>query len=350
NRSSVFQGDRGFSAFALGAETFGEPLQQFGSSTLPSGVMRYLGGANRNTGLPPGTEFGPAGASGFGTGVVFDQPADFRQRAGDTYNYAPVNYLQIPQERYLMGGFADYDIGGGHTVYTEVAFVNNRVAQELAATPVTGSFNLDLATIQPFLIPGDFQQLVDIDNAETQQNNADGVPDDPGVVNMFVQRRTIETGRRNSLDERNAFRVLGGIKGPIGDYLQYDAHYFYARTRNANVQAGNISRSAFQAGLDGTGPVAINIFGPNTLTPAMVDAISIQAQNGDISTLEVANASISGTLGDFAFGDAEPVGFAVGGEYRRVGSRFIPDTALSSGDVIGFNAGEATAGAYSVKE
>jgi len=345
NRSSVFQGDRGFSNFALGSS----PLQQFGSSTLPSGVLRFVGGANGASVLPAGTEFGAAGDSGFGTGVVFDNtPGDFRRRAGDTYNYAPVNYLQIPQERYLLGGFADYEFSDGHEFYTEVTYVNNRVQQELAATPVTGFFNLDLATVQPFLIPGDFAQLQAIDNAETQQNTAAGLADDPGVVEFFVQRRTIETGARNSLDERNAFRVLGGVRGEITDWLNYDAYYSYARTRNANVQQGNISRSAFQAGLDGTG-TPINIFGPNTLTPDQVAAISIQAQNGDTSTLEIASAALSGFLGDLGFGGGD-AGFAIGAEYRKVASDFLPDTALSSGDVIGFNAGNPTAGGYDVKE
>jgi len=351
NRESVFQGDRAFSNFAIGGETgnFAGPLRQFGSSTLPNGVIRYLGGANRNTGLPAGTEFGAAGASGFGTGVVFDGiPGDFRRRAGDTYNYAPVNYLQVPQERYLFGGYADYEFSDGHTAYTEVSFVNNRVAQELAATPVTGSFNLDLATIMPFLIPGDFAQLQAIDTAETAQNLLDGVADDAGVVNAFIQRRIIETGRRNTLDERNAFRVLAGVRGPITDNISYDAYYMYSRTRNSNIQDGNISRSAFQAGLDGTG-TAINIFGLNTLTPAMFDAISIRAQNSDVSTLEVASAAISGTLGNFGMG-GDDIGFAVGAEYRGVASQFIPDTALASGDVIGFNAGLPTAGAYNVRE
>ena len=81
------------------------------------------------------------------------------------------------------------------------------------------------------------------------------------------------------------------------------------------------------------------------------NAITIQAQNGDISTLQVATAVISGTFGDFAFNDAsDPIGFAIGGEYRKVGAQFIPDTALASGDVIGFNAGEPTQGEYDVKE
>jgi outer membrane receptor protein involved in Fe transport len=330
NRSPIFQGDRDFSRFALGGETSGAPLQQFGSSTLPEGVIRYFGDGNR-----AGTDFAANRA------VVFDAPGNFRTRTGDLYNYAPANYLQIPQERYLLGGYADYDIGGGHTFYTEVAYVNNRVQQELAATPVTGTFTVNLDTVQPFLNAADFAQL--------QQLNATETDGDPDNISLFLQRRTVETGSRNSLDERNAFRVLGGATGPIGEYLQYDAHYFYARTRNANVQDGNISRSAFQAGLDGSG-TPINIFGPGTLTPEMIDAISIRAQNGDVSTLEVANASISGTLGDFAIGTAEPIGFAVGTEYRKVNSEFLPDTALASGDVIGFNAGRPTEGGYDVKE
>lgn len=329
NRRPIFQDQRDFSTFALGGETDGSVLQQFGSSTLPQGVIRYFGDGDRT-----GTEFAPNRA------VVFDAPGEFRTRAGDTYNYAPANFLQIPQERYLMGGFADYEFSDNHTAYMEVSFVNNRVAQELAATPVTGTFSVDLATIQPFLSAGDFAQLQQLDSTETDGN--------AGVVDLFLQRRVTETGSRNSLDERNAFRLLTGVRGEITDWLNYDAYYMYARTRNSNVQSGNISRSAFAAGLDGTA-APINIFGPNTLTPDMVDAITIAAQNGDISTLEVANGALTGFLGNLGFGGGD-IGFAAGFEYRRVASEFIPDTALSSGDVIGFNAGDATEGAYNVKE
>lgn len=329
-RDSIFQGDRDFSFFALGDGA--TDLTPAGSSTLPNGVIRYFGDGNR-----AGTDFAANRA------VVFDNtPGDFRTRVGtDLYNFAPVNYLQIPQERYLIGGYADYEFTDGHTAYTEISFVNNRVAQELAATPVTGTFNVSLAAIAPFLGASENAQLAQLDATETT-----GTGD--GFLDLFLQKRTTETGPRNTLDERNAFRVLGGVRGGITDWLNYDAYYMYARTRNANIQQGNISRSAFQAGLDGSAD-PINVFGLNSLTPEMVDAISIQAQNGDISTLEVANAALSGFVGNLGMG-ADDVGFAVGVEYRRVASQFIPDTALSSGDVIGFNAGDATEGAYSVTE
>lgn len=376
NRKPVFQGQRGFSNTALGGESFGLPLQALGSGTTPFGALSYGGGATglgpryrRDNPNTPAVEPSDEGIGDFNTPqnqVFFDVPGTFRPDTNDTYNYNPANYLQIPQERYLLGGYADYEFSEGHEFYTEVSFVNNRVATELAATPVTGSFNVNLAAIGGFLDADSLGQLQAIDAAETARNAAFNeamadqdadepgvqftpVVDDPGVVQLSINRRVTETGSRNSLDERNAFRVLGGARGEITDYLNYDAYYMYARTRNANIQEGNISRSAFQAGLDGSA-APINIFGPNTLTPSQVDQISILAQNGDISTLEVASGVLSGTLGDFAIGDAAPVGFALGTEYRRVASRYIPDTALSSGDVIGFNAGEPTQGSYDVRE
>ncbi|GGD49451.1 TonB-dependent receptor [Erythrobacter arachoides] len=351
SRDPLFQGDRAFSNFALGGESFGEPLQQFGSSTMPALRFNAPGSTVVN-----GTTFA------LGSGLVIDDAifdvgsGAARARAGDTYNYAPVNYLQIPQERYLLGGYAEYEITDWAVPYAEVAFVNNRVATELAATPVTGTFDVNLAAVQPFVSTAVFQQLQTLDARETAANAARiaaglsplaGAA--PGTVSASLQRRVIETGSRNSLDERNAFRVLAGLRGDITDYLQYDAYYTYNRTRNANIQAGNISRSAFQNALNGT-TSGINIFDEGGLTQEQVDQISILAQNSDVSTLEVASAAISGTLGDFALGQAEPIGFALGGEYRRVASQFIPDTALASGDVIGFNAGDPTEGSYNVKE
>ncbi|GAB5348108.1 TonB-dependent receptor domain-containing protein [Alteriqipengyuania sp. 357] len=366
NRDSVFQGDRDFSRFALGGETTGDPLQQFGSSTVPFGRINTAGSvgisptaadANDNGQCDPGEGCAVLGQGLVIDDAVFDVAGVGRRRAGDLYNYAPVNYLQLPQERYLLGGYADYEIGDGHRAYAEVSYVNNRVEAALAATPVTGTFNIDLDTIQPFVDAATFQAFQELDQREAAASAArvaNGL--DPlasaelGTVSTFVQRRITETGLRENVDERNAFRILGGMTGPIGDYLTYDAYYMYSRTRNSQLQNGNISGSAFQAGLDGTG-TAINIFGPNTLTPEMVDAITIRAQNSDVSAMQVASAAISGTFGDFAITEAsDPVAFAFGGEYRKVSSQYIPDTALASGDVIGFNAGEPTQGEYDVRE
>lgn len=337
-RNPIFGFNRKFSAATLGDDGEGG-LFEAGSSTVTQGRIIYFGGAQGNTEVDGNVL----------NNAFFASPGVARPRTGaDTYNYGAVNYLQIPQERYSIGGYGQFEVSPAVTVFGEAQFVNNRVSQELAATPVTGNFDIDIASVTPFLSAATLAAFNQLDAAETVQNAADGLADDPGVVNVFVQRRTIEVGARNTLDERNAFRVLAGLKGPVVGNFNYEAYYMYARTRNANVQEGNVSRTAFANGLNGTG-TPINIFGPNTLTPAQVGSISILAQNNDISELQVASASIAGTAGNFGWG-GDDIGLAVGTEYRKVSSQFIPDTALASGDVIGFNAGQATSGSYNVKE
>jgi len=373
NREEIFAGDRDFSrraateaCIAAGSQdevgigtivNFNTPgcatagtefgFGPGGSSTLPTARFLYFGGANFNN----------PNSAGLGN-VIFTENGNVRPRTGaDLYNYAAVNYLQVPQERWLVGGYGEFEITPAVNAFLEVTFVNNRVANELAATPVTGLFNLDVAQTCGFVSAAVCAQLQQQDANETAANAGDNdpdtpgvqtLPDDPGVVNTFVQRRTIETGPRNQLDERNAFRAMAGVRGPITDSINYELYYSYARTRNSQTQAGNISASAFQAGLDGTG-TPINIFGAGTLTPEQVTAITVPTQNSDISELNVASASVAGTVGNFGLG-ADDIGFAIGAEYRDVAAQFIPDFALGSGDVIGFNAGAPTAGGYDVKE
>lgn len=367
-RRSIFQGDRDFSRVALGDSATG--LAPGGSATTPQGRIAIAATANipAGNGLPAVTLPRAAGNFG-GLGANFTLPGVSRPflNPADSYNYAPANYLMVPQERWLLGGYGEYEISDAVTAFTEVTFVNNRVQNELAATPVTGNFNVNVAQQQQFLSAADFAALqqIDVNEALIDQArvarglapqfggdvNGDGVinaADADGSVLLGVNRRILETGARNQFDDRNAFRALVGVRGPaFGDWT-YEAYYSYARTRNAQIQNGNISRSLFQAGLDGTG-TPVNPFGPNTISPDALTAITILSQNTDISILQVANASLAGSLGNLGFG-ADDIGLAVGTEYRKVSSSFVPDTALSSGDVIGFNAGLPTSGGYDIKE
>ena len=368
-RKPILQGARGFSRFTNLDN--GATFAPGGSATTPAGRFAVPGtavvGPDPDGAGPQAAPTLVRGVGPFGTalGATFDSPAGSARAyngATDAFNYAPDNYLQVPQERFMGGAYADYDVTDHINAYMEATFVNNRVANELAATPVTGNFNVNIAAVSPFLSVADRATLAQIDANETAINAARAAAglgplftgaaapsNGAGVVQIGVNRRVNETGSRNTLDERNAFRILGGVRGDIGDTgLKFDLNYLYARTRNANVQAGNISRRAFQAGLDGSAP-AIDIFGPGSLSPASVAQISILAQNNDISTLQVGTATVSGNVFNLGWG-ADDIGFAVGGEWRSLSSRFIPDTALSSGDVIGFNAGNPTQGSYNVKE
>ncbi|WP_338244467.1 TonB-dependent receptor domain-containing protein [Aurantiacibacter hainanensis] len=334
NRESIFQGEREFSEFNLG----GDPLVQGGSSFVPESRIAYQGNGDRT-----GTVFANNGNGFFGS------PGSISRYNGatDFYNFAPVNYLQLPQERYLLGGYGSYEIAEAVEFYGEVTYVNNRVDSELAPTPV--QLNNVALPYEELLAAGYIDQATRDQFAALDASETGAQANDDRVLIQF-NRRLLEGGNRANLDERNAFRVLGGLRGDITDYLSYDAYYMYSRTRNANIQQGNASLSRLRAGLEGTGDILINPYGRNQLTDEMTDSFIIQAQNGDISALQVASAAISGTFGDFALGAAEPIGFALGGEYREVSARFIPDEFLASGDVAGFNAGEPTEGGYNVNE
>jgi iron complex outermembrane recepter protein len=370
NRKPIFQGQRAFSetAFADNAAITG--FTPGGSAAVPQGriAVAATSPVAAGNGNPAATL--PLGVGSFASalGAIWDTPTstsrDFNGLT-DLYNYAPVNYLMVPQERYLFGGYADYEITKGVTAYMEVAYVQNDVRAQLAATPVTGTFNIRLATVAPFLSAADNALLSQIDANETAINaarTANGIAtplyagtaapaNAAGIISANVNRRVIDINQRINNDERNAFRLLAGVRGQIGETgLNYDAYYSYARTRNSNIQEGNVSRAGFQRGLDGTaGAVALDIFGPGTLTPAMANQIAILAQNNTTSSVEVAQANLGGSLFNLGWGGGD-VGFNLGVEYRRMTSQFIPDTALSSGDVIGFNATNPTSGGYHAKE
>ncbi|MEE4538280.1 MAG: TonB-dependent receptor, partial [Erythrobacter sp.] len=336
NREDIFQGDRGFSEFVLFENANGNFVPG-GSSFIPETRLVYQG-----DGDVTGTTFDIA------SNAIFDPAGNLRdyRSPADTYNYAPVNYLQLPQERYLLGGNASYEINEAIEVYGEVSYVNNRVDTELAPTPIQVNTFLDIEALvdNGFISDDTAAQFRQLDDTESGDGQGDG------LIDVQVNRRLEEAGGRRNLDERNAFRVVAGARGGITDYLSYDAYYLFARTRNANIQQGNASVSRFTAGVNNTGPTPINIFGAGRLTPEQVDSFRIQAQNGDISTLQVMSGVVSGTFGDFALGAAEPAGFALGVERRLVDSQFLPDEFLASGDVAGFNAGLPTDGGYEVNE
>ena len=382
-RGSVFQGARGFSRFALndGATS----LVPGGSAGVPQG--RFVSPATITiNGIVPNPPAGPGASCGgtgnpprnagcfdigagtpfTGAGGFFAQPGAPRPyvSATDAYNYAPSNFLMVPQERWTLGGYGEYEITDGLSAYTEVTFINNRVENELAATPITQNVNFNVAAACANVNAAtctQFQTIAARQQAAIAAAAAAGAPNPfgafnagsgqfaalaPGEVRLQLNTRVTQIANRNVSDDRNAFRTVVGVKGNLTDSLTYDAYYSYARTRNASIQEGNVSRSALtRLAANGT----CNFFGLNQLSDDCIESISILAQNTDISELQVAQASVSGSLFKSPFA-TNSIGFAAGFEWRSTNAQFIPDTALSSGDVAGFNAGDPTAGGYNVRE
>jgi outer membrane receptor protein involved in Fe transport len=357
-RDPIFAGDRKATTVSFSDPGGGGALFPGGSSGIPSFRINF-GAGNRR----------------------FDQGGNLIPYSAttDLYNFGPVNYLQVPQERFLGYSKAQYEITENFRPYIEGVFISNRVTTQLAPTPITnttpfrdGSLggNLFVSVNSPFLGASTRATLAALDT------DGDGL-----VAPASFGRRFLETGPRINADDRNAFRVLAGMEGEIGGNWNYDGYYSYSRTKNSQVQSGNIQLSALIAGLQtafqnpttgaisitpiaglaggGTlvcrdasaranGCVPVNAFGENNVSQAAVDYISIQAQNQEEAVTQVAQFAVTNSsLFDLGAGG---VGIAIGAEHRREEAEFIPDTFLSSGDVGGFNAGDPTAGGYNVTE
>ncbi|MDA9301161.1 TonB-dependent receptor plug domain-containing protein, partial [bacterium] len=330
SRKALFSDARDFSSNALQDSTVGgQPaLVPGGSSGVPG--TRVFGGPT----LPNGDTLG-----------IFDANGEGRawQEPGDRFNYAPDNFLQLPQERYLLTAMGHYDLTDTVEVYSEMNFSRNLVPQELAPTPAFTSVfvNPNSAFFGP--------------NAQTALRGATANSD--GNVPLYIGRRMVENGSRQSVDTRDAFRVLLGATGEITDTWSFDASYSLSNLDNSNALNNDVSASRFvQAAAvtdDGlacqdasNGCAPMNIFGAGNISQAAIDFVNIGATNITSIEQEVFGASLSGDWFTLPTSGV-PIAVVVGYEHRSDSSSFRPDSFLSSGDVLGFNAGKATTGGYS---
>ncbi len=337
-RDSVFQGDREFSNVALTES--GGVLVPGGSSGIPG--TRVFGGPT----LPNGQNLGrflPDGSGAPFTGA-------------DRFNYAPDNYLQLPQERYLVTGMAHYDLTEKVQAYSELTYVRNQVDQELAPTPAFVG-TLEVNPDSPFFAP-DVQQAL---NGIRSDTNGDGVVNGSDNAFLpFIGRRMVENGSRQSLDTRTGNRILVGLRGDLNETWSYDAYYSRSQLDQINVLNNDVSESRFRQAVlvDDSGAACqnasngcqpLNIFGAGNISDAAIGFINIGATNITDIVQSVAQASVSGTLGTVGAA-SQPVGLVLGVEYRKDESSFRPDSFLSGGDVLGFNAGNPTVGSFDVTE
>ncbi|NQZ83161.1 MAG: TonB-dependent receptor [Colwellia sp.] len=332
-REALFQGDRAFTSWTATENAAGTELINGGSSGIPG--TRVFGGPT----LPNGSTLGRFNQDG--SGSAWDN-------ANDRFNYAPDNFLQLPQERLTLNAFSHFYINDETRIYSELAFIRNYVPQELAPTPAFLSY-VDVNPNSAFF-------GADVQQAFNENANADGTYTLP-----FIGRRMVENGSRQSLDTRDAMRILVGIDGYINDDWSYDVYYSRAHLDNINFLNNDVSDSRFRQAIltndagtecqDTSGGCApLNIFGDGNISQAAVDFVKIGATNVIQVRQEVFMATLSGTLPWTLPGADESMGIVFGYEKRQDQSSFRPDTFLSAGDVLGFNAGQATTGQYASDE
>tara|TARA_R110002072_G_scaffold301164_1_gene480161 strand:+ start:23405 stop:26299 length:2895 start_codon:yes stop_codon:yes gene_type:complete len=351
-RDGVYAGDRAFSAVARGPN-----LAPLGSAGVPDGFY-VPAGANRGTQAAYDSVFG-AGAVpntdilGFNTdGTLFSRTGTVNYKGDKTdigfnpntfsYNYAPVNYLQLPLERRQIAAFGHYELGDNAEAYAKMSYTTYSANQELAATPVTSGVGSTVAVTNPFISP---------ELATILASRAD--PTAP----FTLYKRTVEVGPRGSNNNYDVLQMTFGSRGDfeLADYTwNWDLWGSWGRTQRTEIQTGNVSRSKLQAAHNATaanpdplGCGGLNPFGLGSMSEACAAAIAVQAQNTTILTNKMAGATMTGGVFELPAGTVQT---AFGVEYRDNEAVFRPDQFLASGDVVGFNAQQPTVGAIDVKE
>ncbi len=123
--------------------------------------------------------------------------------ATDTYNFAPSNYFQRPDTRYLANFFAHYDAARRMCgLYTEFDFMNDNTNSQIAPS---GAF------LQPFtlnvnnpLLSQQFKDTVGLSAANPRST-------------FYIGRRNVEGGGRTDDIDHTNYRIVIGAKGDVFD-------------------------------------------------------------------------------------------------------------------------------------
>lgn len=321
--NKVMQGDRDYSV-----------------CTLNSGNAFTCGGS------------GTASPARFGSFVVEGNTFRPRVAATDVYNFGPTNYYQRPDERYMLGAFAHYQVADWAEVYSQVMFMDDRSVAQIAPG---GIFFGDGAS----LTEAGFD--INCDNplmTATQQGQLCGAnAGTTAVQRVLVARRNVEGGGRQSDLRHQAYRYVVGVNGALSDNWTYDAYMAYSSTkydssaqnyfmkpRIANALQVRIDPKTGQpacvAAINGTDKscAPYNIFQEGKVTQAALNYLQVPAYTFGNTSERVVSLNVGGDLTPYGIKTPwadEGVGVALGAEYRRenmdVASDYLSQAGLASG-------------------
>ena len=338
-------------------------------------VTIFASPSNASLGLPAGANLG----------AVVNPATGLLQTAtpADTYNTNNGTFFQTPINRINTYASARYEFSDALELYGSAQFTRSEVRLQLASSATFGN-TYQLPLNNPYLPAGVRNQICNSDTntrlagiqplvdptACAAAATAVGGPGTPGYLEVPVvaQRRFTEYGPRLQSYEFNMFQLQGGVRGTVLGGLKYDVSGQYGETSQQQVRGNWGSFSKVQQSLrayrnaagqlvcsnTANGCVPLNLFGPNgSISQDQLDFIDLDAIINRKVTLGVITGNIGGDLFGLASPLAEsPIGFSVGGEYRRLTARSTPDgPSQIQGEVLGTGARTPPDfGEYSVKE
>ena len=333
DREEMFSAERDFAAQTINDDWFTSMLEPGGSNTTPAGSMSF-----------PQVDFGNGP-----TRSTWDPSGDPREFVApdDLYDYAPVNYLQVPLERFSVGALLNYELTDKVELYSELMFTHSDAVQTLAPTGTFGAF-VTVNTDNPELSPANQQFLAD-----------NAFPVAPGVAGLGLSRRLLELGPRIIESDNGYTRLLAGMRGELTGTWDYDAWISFTKGEEERLERNDGSFSRLQQGLlvdpltgncfdPSNGCVPVNVFGDGNLSQAGADFIRAAPYVTTVNREQIlVSAFVRGTLFELPAGD---LATAIGVEWREDSGDLEADEALFTGDTLGFRADSNVVGEESVIE
>jgi iron complex outermembrane recepter protein len=318
-------------------------------------------GINSGTGIASG-----ASPTSVPTAIAFDDGSTLQLDPTSTrlvaqyqpFNFNPYNIFQTPLKRISAFGAVDYEVADNIEVYSRFIFSQNRIKSIIAPS---GSFGntLTIPANNPYLSTTIRDQICAAEAGFfTGPCSGNTVLPLPGVY-----RRLVELGPRIGDYRATVYDVRGGVRGSITDSINFDVNASYGRSELVNKNSGYVLNSRLQQALNANNPttctvttggcVPLNLFGPaGSITPAMVAFLNGSSSTTITTDLSQVRGVISGDFGMTIPSASEPIGFAVGAEYRKYGYNRDPDARAQDPSELGGAGGAVLpfTGGYDVKE
>ncbi|MGZ9897811.1 TonB-dependent receptor plug domain-containing protein [Shewanella gaetbuli] len=286
-------------------------------------------------------------------------------KVNDTYNYAPVNYLQTPYEKLNFFVEGRFDLTDSIRAYSETRINKRESRQELAAVPYdtkfapgfSGKYKKTNEDGSPVLDASGNQVLVDF-NGVSKDNFYNPFGED-----ITRSRRRMLEGGRSFEQDVTRFQQVIGFAGDIGDDYYFDINYNYGHSQIVSTDFGqlygpNLSKAMGPSFKDDDGNivcgtkalpisdcVSMNVFGgPGSVTQDMLDYVTAPLVDSDVYTLQTITAFVGGDLAEL------PAGSLTGGigyEYRDEELNSQVDSGKFMQEVTG-NKSKGTQGRFNV--
>lgn len=311
--------------------------------------------------------------------------------ATDQYNFGPSNYFQRPDERYTLGAFGHYDVTDKIEVYTQLMYSDYSTVAQIApsgnffgefkngfrTTDGSSFINCDnpmlnasqaaalgcgaqaTAAYNTWVIQNDDKtfSLSAPGGVTPEGNEAFRLLDDPNLVPLYVGRRNVEGGGRQSDIRFQSYRGVLGARGDLNDAWSYDLSAQYSRAQYTNIYRNEFSNTRLARALDVVADpdsglpvcrsvlagidadcVPYDIFKPGGVSQEALNYLQVPLVATGWTTQQVVTGSLTADLG--AYGVKSPwatrgVQTAFGAEYRRDSLDLTPDVSFSTGDGAG---------------